>query len=92
MPKLTIEVPEGFEEVVKHLERTLQRAQFGAEGARAGSLEAFDAAWEAVNADTEELKHQLERRRLRAVDTGPAPAATGGGEPGQGGEEEAPEP
>jgi len=27
MPKVTIGVPEGFEEVVKELEQTLQRAQ-----------------------------------------------------------------
>jgi len=31
MPKVTIEVPEGFEEVVKQLEQTLQRAQKGVE-------------------------------------------------------------
>jgi hypothetical protein len=42
MPKVTIEVPEGFEEVVKELEQTLQRAQKGVEGAQAGDMEAFD--------------------------------------------------
>ncbi|QAT87955.1 hypothetical protein EJ065_6426 [Corallococcus coralloides] len=33
MPKVTIEVPEGFEDSVKALEETLQRAQKGVVGA-----------------------------------------------------------
>jgi hypothetical protein len=37
MPKVIIEVPEGFEEVVKELEQTLKRAQKGVEGPRAGT-------------------------------------------------------
>jgi hypothetical protein len=45
MPKVTIEVPEGFEEVVKQLEQTLQSAQ------RAGLIHCLgssrpEAEWE----------------------------------------------
>lgn len=68
MPKVTIEVPEGFEEVVKQLEQTLQRAQKGVEGAKAGDLEAWDAAWQSVNAGVEESERQLKRRLLRVLD------------------------
>lgn len=50
MPKVTIEVPEGFEDSVKALEETLQPAQKGVAGAETGDLAAFDAAWQAVNA------------------------------------------
>jgi hypothetical protein len=68
MPKVTIEVPEGFEEVVKQLEQTLQRAQKGVEGAKAGDLEAWDAAWQSVNAGVEESERQMKRRLLRVLD------------------------
>jgi hypothetical protein len=68
LPKVTIEVPEGFEEVVKHLEQTLQRAQQGVEGARAGDMAAFDEAWQSVNADVEESERQMKRRLLRALE------------------------
>jgi hypothetical protein len=68
MPKVTIEVPEGFEEVVKQLEQTLQRAQKGVEGAQAGDMGAFDAAWQGVNAGVEESERQLKRRLLRVLD------------------------
>jgi hypothetical protein len=68
MPKVTIEVPEGFEEVVKELEQTLQRAQKGVEGGQAGDMAAFDTAWQAVNAGVEESERQLKRRLLRVLD------------------------
>lgn len=68
MPKVTIEVPEGFEEVVRQLEQTLQRAQKGVEGGRAGDMAAFDEAWQSVNADAEESERQMKRRLLRALD------------------------
>ena len=68
MPKVTIEVPEGFEEVVKQLEQTLQRAQKGVEGAQAGDMAAFDTAWQGVNAGVEESERQLKRRLLRVLD------------------------
>jgi hypothetical protein len=47
-------VPEGFEEVVEQLEKTLKRAQKGVEGAQAGEMAAFDEAWTSVNAGVEE--------------------------------------
>jgi hypothetical protein len=68
MPKVTIEVPEGFEDSVKALEETLQRAQKGVVGAATGDLAAFDAAWQAVNAGVEETELQLKRRLLRGLD------------------------
>ncbi|HEX8704376.1 MAG TPA: hypothetical protein VF815_36430 [Myxococcaceae bacterium] len=68
MAKVTIEVPEGFEEVVKELEQTLQRAQKGVEGAQAGDMAAFDAAWQGVNAGVEESERQMKRRLLRVLD------------------------
>jgi hypothetical protein len=68
MPKVTIEVPEGFEEVVKELEQTLQHAQKGVEGAKAGDMAAFDTAWQGVNAGVEESERQLKRRLLRVLD------------------------
>jgi hypothetical protein len=68
MPKVTIEVPEGFEEVVKQLEQTLQQAQKGVEGAYAGDMEAFDTAWQSVNAGVEESERQMKRRLLRVLD------------------------
>ena len=68
MPKVTIEVPDGFEEAVKALEETLKRAQTGVEGAKAGDIAAFDAAWEAVNEGVEETERQMKRRLLRALD------------------------
>jgi hypothetical protein len=64
MPKVTIEVPEGFEDSVKALEETLKRAQKGVVGAGAGDLAAFDAAWQAVNSGVEETERQLKRRLL----------------------------
>ncbi|NRD51770.1 ISKra4 family transposase [Corallococcus sp. AB030] len=68
MPKVTIEVPEGFEDSVKALEETLQRAQKGVVGAASGDLAAFDAAWQAVNAGMDETELQLKRRLLRGLD------------------------
>jgi hypothetical protein len=68
MPKVTIEVPEGFEEVAKQLEQTLQRAHKGVEGAQAGDMAAFDEAWQSVNAGVEENERQMKRRLLRALD------------------------
>jgi hypothetical protein len=68
MPKVTIDVPEGFEEAVKALEETLQRAQVGVEGAKAGDMAAFDAAWAGVNVGVEETERQMKRRLLRALD------------------------
>jgi hypothetical protein len=68
MPKVTIDVPEGFEEVVEHLEKALQRAQKGVDGAQAGDMAAFDEAWQSVNADVEEAERQMKRRLLRATD------------------------
>ena len=68
MPKVTIEVPEGFEEVVKQLEQTLQGAQKGVEGAQAGDMAAFDTAWQSVNAGVEESERELKRRLLRVLD------------------------
>lgn len=68
MPKVTIEVPEGFEEVVKQLEQTLQGTQKGVEGAQAGDMAAFDTAWQSVNAGVEESERQLKRRLLRVLD------------------------
>jgi hypothetical protein len=50
MPKVTIDMPEGFEGVVKQFEQTLRQAQMGVEGAKAGDMEAFDAAWQSVKA------------------------------------------
>ncbi len=80
MPKVTIEVPEGFEEVVKELEQTLQRAQKGVEGAQAGDLAALDAAWQSVNAGVEESERQMKRRLLRVLDVD-APRVLIDGEP-----------
>jgi hypothetical protein len=68
MPKVTIDVPEGFEDVVEHLEKALQRAQKGVDGAQAGDMAAFDEAWQSVNADVEEAERQMKRRLLRATD------------------------
>ena len=68
MPKLTIDVPEGFEEAVKALEETLKRAQAGVVGAQSGDMAAFDAAWQAVDAGVEETERQMKRRLLRALD------------------------
>jgi hypothetical protein len=68
MPKVTIDVPEGFEDAVKALEETLKRAQAGVAGAKAGDMAAFDAAWQAVNAGVEETERQMKRRLLRALD------------------------
>ncbi|MCK8504247.1 MULTISPECIES: ISKra4 family transposase [Myxococcus] len=68
MPKVTIEVPEGFEDSVKALEETLERAQKGVVGASTGDLAAFDTAWQAVNAGVEETERQLKRRLLRGLD------------------------
>ena len=68
MPKVTIEVPEGFEDSVKALEETLKSAQKGVVGAGAGDLAAFDAAWQAVNSGVEETERQLKRRLLRELD------------------------
>lgn len=68
MPKVTIDVPEGFEEAAKELEQTLKRAQEGVAGAKAGDMAAFDAAWEAVNAGVEETERRMKRRLLRALD------------------------
>jgi len=69
MPKVTIEVPEGFEEVVKELEQTLQRAQKGVEGAQAGDMEAFDEAWQSVNAGASGTS----RRGKPSLSTTPSP-------------------
>jgi|GEM_PF-2136106 len=68
MPKVTIDVPEGFEDVVEHLEKALQRAQRGVDGAQAGDMAAFDEAWQSVNVDLEEAERQMKRRLLRATD------------------------
>jgi len=68
MPKVTIEVPEGFEDVVEALEETLKRAQKGEAGAKAGELAAFDAAWQEVNAGAEQVERLLKRRLLRGLD------------------------
>ena len=57
-------MPEGFEEVVKQLER----AQKGVEGAQAGDMAAFDTVWQGVNAGVEERARQLKRRLLRVLD------------------------
>ena len=67
MPKVTIEVPEGFEEVVKQLEQTLQGAQKGVEGAQGRDMAAFDEAWQAVNAGVEESERQLKRSELAPI-------------------------
>ncbi len=68
MPKVTIEVPEGFEEVARQLEQTLQRAQKGVEGAKVGNLGAWDAAWQSVNAGVEESEREMKRKLLRELD------------------------
>lgn len=68
MPKVTIEVPEGFEDVVKQWEQTLRGAQKGVEGAQAGDMSAFDAAWQSVNAGVEASERELKRRLLRVLD------------------------
>lgn len=62
--RATIEGPEGFEEVMKQLEQTLQGAQKGIEGAQAGDMTAFDTAWQLENAGVEESERQLKRRLL----------------------------
>lgn len=68
MPKVTIEVPEGFEDSVKALEETLRRAHRGVEGASRGDLAAFDAAWQEVNAGAEQTERLMKRRLLRGLD------------------------
>jgi hypothetical protein len=68
MPKVVLEVPEGFEDAVKALEETLQRAQTGVAGAKTGDMAAFDGAWESVNAGVEETERQMKRRLLRVLD------------------------
>jgi hypothetical protein len=80
MPKVTIDVPEGFEDAVKALEETLKRAQAGVAGAKAGDMAAFDATWKAVNEGVEETERHMKRRLLRALDVD-TPRILVGGKP-----------
>ncbi|MDY7233309.1 hypothetical protein [Hyalangium rubrum] len=67
MPKVTIEVPEGFEEVVRFLELTLQRAALGMDGTK-GDLAAFDAVWQALHSDIDTAERQVAERYLHVVE------------------------
>jgi hypothetical protein len=68
MPKITIDVPEGFEEVVRFLELTLQRAALGEGGGGPRDIAAFDAVWQALHSDIDEAEQKVMKRWLRVVD------------------------
>ena len=68
MPKITIDVPEGFEEVVRFLELTLQRAALGEGGGQGRDLEAFDAVWRALHSDFDEAEQKVMKRWLHVVE------------------------
>jgi hypothetical protein len=69
MPKITIDVPEGFEEVVRFLELTLQRAALGEGGGKGRDIAAFDAVWQALHSDIDEAEQKVMKRWLHVVDS-----------------------
>lgn len=71
MPKITIDVPEGFEEVVRFLELTLQRAALGEGPGRMRDIAAFDAVWQALHEDIDEAEQKVMKGWLRVVDSPP---------------------
>ena len=73
MPKVTIEVPEGFEESVKALEETLQRPEGhgGGDQRRLGRVRRRVAGGEC---GVEETERQMKRRLLRGLDVDAARA------------------
>ena len=71
MPKITIDVPEGFEEVVRFLELTLQRAALGEDGSRSRDIAAFDAVWQALHSDIDEAEQKVMKRWLHVVEDAP---------------------
>jgi hypothetical protein len=73
MPKITIDVPEGFEEVVRFLELTLQRAALGEEAGAARDIAAFDAVWQALHSDIDTAEQKVMRRWLRVVEASDEP-------------------
>lgn len=73
MPKITIDVPEGFEEVVRFLELTLQRAALGEDGSRSRDIAAFDAVWQALHADIDQAEQKVMKRWLHVVEDAPSP-------------------
>jgi len=73
MPKITIDVPEGFEEVVRFLELTLQRAALGEDGNRDRDIAAFDAVWQALHADIDQAEQKVMKRWLRVVEDSSSP-------------------
>jgi hypothetical protein len=73
MPKITIDVPEGFEEVVRFLELTLQRAALGEEDGKGRDIAAFDAVWQALHSDIDEAEQKVMKRWLRVVDASEEP-------------------
>jgi hypothetical protein len=73
MPKITIDVPEGFEEVVRFLELTLQRAALGEDGGQGRDIAAFDAVWQALHSDIDQAETQVMKRWLHVVEDAPAP-------------------
>ncbi len=73
MPKITIDVPEGFEEVVRFLELTLQRAALGEGDGKGRDIAAFDAVWQALHSDIDEAEQKVMKRWLRVVDASEEP-------------------
>ena len=71
MPKITIDVPEGFEEVVRFLEQTLQRAAQGEGDGRGRDIAAFDAVWQALHEDIDEAEQKVMKRWLHVVESPP---------------------
>ena len=72
MPKMTIDVPEGFEEVVRFLELTLQRAALGEDDGRERDIAAFDAVWQALHSDIDTAEQKVMKRWLHVVEDGPS--------------------
>jgi hypothetical protein len=73
MPKITIDVPEGFEEVVRFLELTLQRAALGEDAGKDRDIAAFDAVWQALHSDIDTAEQKVMRRWLHVVEDAPSP-------------------
>jgi hypothetical protein len=73
MPKITIDVPEGFEEVVRFLELTLQRAAQGEGPGPSRDIAAFDAVWQALHEDIDQAEQKVMKRWLHVVDDSPPP-------------------
>ena len=73
MPKITIDVPEGFEEVVRFLELTLQRVAQGEGPGPLRDIGAFDAVWQALHEDIDQAEQKVMKRWLHVVEESPPP-------------------